>query len=288
LFDYDGTLVPIAPHPELAVLDRKGRRVLSNLARLPRVSVGVISGRALDDLEGMVGLEDVYYAGVTGLEVELVGGTRFRHPAATQAVVAMSQALERLEAIVVDLPGAWIENKQFGLTAHFRALPCELVPALRTRVTQIVQEVSQPLRIVDGPMALEITPAGDCHKGSAVRSILQCFGSIQAVGLYAGDDANDADAFAEVVARGGVCLGIGSQAPPGAHYCLDTPGELIAPLDALSQRLCAPVGALSILPIVPVSLNDPSRLASHSGETMHATASIPRETHSVVVGYLCW
>jgi trehalose-phosphatase len=240
LFDYDGTLVPIAPHPELAVLDRRGRRLLSNLARLPRVSLGVISGRGLDDLEGMVGLEDVYYAGVTGLEVELVGGTRFRHPAATQAVVTMSQVLERLEAVVVDLPGAWIENKQIGLTAHFRQLPRDLVPALRTRVTQIVQEVAQPLRIVDGPMALEITPAGDCHKGSAVRAILQCLGSVQAICLYAGDDDNDADAFFEVTARGGVCLGIGPQSPAGAHCCLDTPGELMATLDELYQGLCGP------------------------------------------------
>src|SRR5689334_18899125 len=104
LFDYDGTLVPIAPHPELAVLDRRGRRLLSSLARLPRVSVGVISGRALDDLESMVGLEDVYYAGVTGLEVELAGGTRFRHPVASRALVTMSQALERFEAVIADLP----------------------------------------------------------------------------------------------------------------------------------------------------------------------------------------
>jgi trehalose 6-phosphate phosphatase len=220
------------------MLDRKGRRLLSSLARLPRVSVGVISGRALDDLEGMVGLEDVYYAGVTGLEVELVSGTRFRHPAATRAVVTMSQVLERLEAVVVDLPGAWIENKQIGLTAHFRDLPGNLVPTLRARVTQIVQEISQPLRIVDGPMALEITPAGDCHKGSAVRAILRCFGSVHAMCLYAGDDANDADAFVEVAARGGVCLGIGAQAPAGAQCCLETPGELMATLDELYQKLC--------------------------------------------------
>jgi trehalose-phosphatase len=240
LFDYDGTLVPIAPHPELAVLDRRGRRLLSSLAQLPRVSVGIISGRALDDLEGMIGLEEVYYAGVAGLEVELVGGTRFRHPLATQAVVTMSQVLERLEAIAIDLPGAWIENKQIGLTVHYRELNLELVPALRTRVLQIVREVSQPLRIVDGPMALEITPAGDCHKGSAVRAILQCLGSVQAMCLYAGDDANDADAFAEVATRGGVCFGIGSQAPVSAHYRLDTPHDLMATLDDLYQELCAP------------------------------------------------
>jgi trehalose-phosphatase len=152
----------------------------------------------------------------------------------------MSQVLERLEAVVVDLPGAWIENKQVGLTAHFRQLSADLVPALRARVMQIVQEVSQPLRVVDGPMALEITPAGDCHKGSAVRAILQCLGSVQATCLYVGDDANDADAFAEVAARGGICLGIGPQAPAGAQHRLDTPRELMATLEELYQDLCAP------------------------------------------------
>ena len=55
LFDYDGTLTPIVEHPRLAVLDRKTRRLLASLADRPRVHVGILSGRELDELRALVG-----------------------------------------------------------------------------------------------------------------------------------------------------------------------------------------------------------------------------------------
>jgi len=79
LFDYDGTLVPIAPLPRLARLSRSMRLLLQRLARFPSVALGIISGRALDELKDMVCLEHVCLAGVNGLELEL-GGRRFVHP----------------------------------------------------------------------------------------------------------------------------------------------------------------------------------------------------------------
>ena len=51
LFDYDGTLVPIAEHPRLAVLTAETRRRLDRLARTPSAFVGVLSGRSIENLE---------------------------------------------------------------------------------------------------------------------------------------------------------------------------------------------------------------------------------------------
>src|SRR5262245_48483918 len=73
LFDYDGALVPIVEHPQLARLAPRTRLLLKQLARQPRVSVGVLSGRKLDDLQEMVALPGLYYAGTNGLELELRG-----------------------------------------------------------------------------------------------------------------------------------------------------------------------------------------------------------------------
>ena len=42
LLDYDGTLTPIVARPELALLAPDTRRLLAQLAALPRVHVGVV------------------------------------------------------------------------------------------------------------------------------------------------------------------------------------------------------------------------------------------------------
>jgi trehalose 6-phosphate phosphatase len=238
LFDYDGTLVPLAPHPELAVLDRHCRRLLANLAQLPRVFVGVVSGRSLDDLQGMVGMTNVLYAGVSGLELDL-GGMRIEHDSAKHAVVVIRHVFERLEATLADFPGAWLENKRIGMTVHVRHMAPERIPELRTRVVQVVHELAHPLRLVDGPLAIEITPAGEAHKGSAIHAFLHFLGTPEAMCLYAGDDANDAEAFEEIAARGGVCIGIGAHAPQAAQHRLDTPQDLMAMLRELFDDLCA-------------------------------------------------
>jgi trehalose 6-phosphate synthase/phosphatase len=45
LLDYDGTLAPIAAHPDMAVLPHETRRTLERLSNLPDVFIAVISGR---------------------------------------------------------------------------------------------------------------------------------------------------------------------------------------------------------------------------------------------------
>lgn len=78
---------PLVAHPSLAHLDPALRDVLAWLAAMPRVTVGVISGRGLDDLIGMVGLEGLSYGGSTGLELELAGERRIPTEALKVALV---------------------------------------------------------------------------------------------------------------------------------------------------------------------------------------------------------
>src|SRR5262245_17439172 len=75
IFDYDGTLTPVRPTPAEATLPAATRRGLERLAANDRITLGVVSGRALSDLRGMVKLDGVYYAGTGGIEVDLLGHT---------------------------------------------------------------------------------------------------------------------------------------------------------------------------------------------------------------------
>jgi trehalose 6-phosphate synthase/phosphatase len=54
LLDYDGTLAPIAPHPDLAVLPVETKNVLQRLSNMSDVYISIISGRNVNNVIDMV------------------------------------------------------------------------------------------------------------------------------------------------------------------------------------------------------------------------------------------
>src|ERR1700723_4739992 len=66
--DFDGTLVDIAPLPDEVRLAPAARRVLRRLARHPRVTLVVISGRRRAELLRYIGLSGIRYLGLYGWE----------------------------------------------------------------------------------------------------------------------------------------------------------------------------------------------------------------------------
>ncbi len=236
LFDYDGTLVPIVEHPRLATLPPSTRHLLERLAGRPRVCLGIVSGRSVDDLKEMVSLPDIYYAGTSGLEVE-VFGVRIVHPQVRPAERRMARVAERLRDLVAAFSGAWVEDKKLGLTVHYRGIAEEQIPALKAQVQSLLDSLAEPLRAVPGPMAVEITPELGWTKGTAARTILQHLGSERAAVVYAGDGANDVEAFQVVAASGGYAVGIGPDAPPVARYRLPDSAALVRFLGKLDDSL---------------------------------------------------
>src|SRR5271170_3675226 len=66
--DFDGTLVNIAPLPDQVRLAPTTRRVLRRLARHPRATLVVISGRRRSELMQYIGLPGIRYFGLYGWE----------------------------------------------------------------------------------------------------------------------------------------------------------------------------------------------------------------------------
>lgn len=54
LLDYDGTLAPIAPHPDLATLPLETKNTLQRLSNMPDVNIAIVSGRNVDNVQKMV------------------------------------------------------------------------------------------------------------------------------------------------------------------------------------------------------------------------------------------
>jgi alpha,alpha-trehalase len=65
--DYDGTLTPIVERPEDALLAPVIRKALRAAAEV--VPVAIISGRDLDDVQGLVDLSEITYAGSHGFDI---------------------------------------------------------------------------------------------------------------------------------------------------------------------------------------------------------------------------
>ncbi len=241
LFDYDGTLVPFAPRPDLAAMDRETQQRLERLAQLPSVFLGVLSGRALGDLKQNVGLSGLYYAGTAGLELDLGGGP-IVHPESDRAAHLVTVVGERVQREVVAYHGAWVELKRLGLTVHYRSVDESRVAELRRAVRESVAPFSGALQVLDGPLAIEIVPDLGWTKSSAlfrIIEIIQRTGARNVLPLCAGDAANDADILRAADALGGIAIGIGPRAPTTARYRLRGPLQLGDCLDTLADMLLA-------------------------------------------------
>ena len=70
LADYDGTLTPIVGRPAEAKLSATVREQLGALAQKQNFSVGIISGRLLSEVKALVRIQEIYYAGNHGFEIE--------------------------------------------------------------------------------------------------------------------------------------------------------------------------------------------------------------------------
>ena len=68
--DFDGTLTAIRERPSECFIDPEVRRTLSALAVQETVTVGIISGRDIEDVRSRVGVGGITYAGNHGLEIE--------------------------------------------------------------------------------------------------------------------------------------------------------------------------------------------------------------------------
>ncbi|MFH0811186.1 MAG: trehalose-phosphatase [Pseudomonadota bacterium] len=262
-FDYDGTLTPIMSRPEEAVLSRQTRHLLRALARLPGCRVAVISGRELCQVRGLVGIEELAYAGNHGLEMAW-RGRKWTHPGVTEAVPDME--IVKL-AVTGRWPGVWVEDKGATLTIHHReagpAVEAEIggflsgliraggdralvtgrplfgvectsdVPEGGVCLVRLAPAGGRRLELRRGKMSHEVRPRLGWDKGTAVRALARLLVSGADRGLlYAGDDATDEDAF-RVLGPAGVGILVGERRDTSAGFRLADTDSLLALLSDL-------------------------------------------------------
>ena len=217
--DYDGTLSPIAPRPEMATLPEETREVIRRLAE--RYPVAILSGRGREDVASLVALDGLSYAGSHGYDI---AGPGFRHEVGDgipDKIESAAQALRDLEKI----EGVLIEPKRFAISIHFRLAPEEEVPRIERAVDEVAA-AHRGLRKGHGKKLFELRPDLDWHKGRALVWLMEALGLSGAVPLYLGDDITDEDAFKAVEENGIGILVAEEPRPTAATYSLRDTAEV--------------------------------------------------------------
>lgn len=217
--DFDGTVAPIAEDPDEPTIGRACRRAIGRLAARPDARVAVVSGRALDDLRGRVGLDGLVYAGNHGLELHR-GDRTAVHPLAARRRPALARALGRLREELADVPGVVIEDKGLTGTVHVRRTPPERHDDVRSAVANAARSAGSDLRLTSGREVFEFRPDVAWDKGSAM-SLLADGMPTGWRSVYVGDDVTDEDAF-RAVRPDGLGVLVGSRAPTAATRRLPT------------------------------------------------------------------
>ncbi len=184
--DFDGTLSEIAPTPAGARLHPRAAEILPDLAR--RYPMCVMSGRRAAEVASLVGLAQIHYVGVHGMEW-MEEEPRI-DPEVLPHLPLLDRAREELAAALPDLPGVSLEDKLVSVTLHFREAPDEENEALRLAEGLAVK---LGLKAKRGRKSVEVRPPVDIDKG--VVFIRLAGGWRLKRALYAGDDLTDVDAF---------------------------------------------------------------------------------------------
>jgi trehalose 6-phosphate phosphatase len=219
ILDVDGTLSPIAPRPELAVVPEETRAELRRLATRYKL-VACLSGRAGADARRLVAVDGIEYVGNHGLEL---------HP----QVEALTADLARFR----DSVAVPVEDKGVTLAYHYRDAPDE--EAARAELELVAERArAAGLDARWGRKVLEVRPQVGADKGTAVRTLLERSGASRA--LYAGDDTTDLDAFRGLDEAGlEYALRVGVASAEGPRELQEAADLVVAGPDELAELLRA-------------------------------------------------
>lgn len=239
VLDYDGTLTPIVNRPSLATLAPKTRKILKKLSELPAAKVAIVSGRSLNDLELLVGIEGLDYVGNHGLERKIQGAISV-DPYAVRFRELIEAVTGEFSRAMKEVPGVMVENKIYSISVHYRNVAPKNIPKAR-RIFQKAWSDSQEkifFMIRPGKKVWEVRPAYGCSdKGKTVELLRRSFskeGQEDVAIICVGDDQTDEDAF-KVLRDSDFAVKVGYGSQTCARYRLRSPDEVAGFLEQIIE-----------------------------------------------------
>lgn len=189
LLDYDGTLVELAPQPELATPDPALCELLAALTARDGTEVVVVSGRPRPVLAGWLGGLPIGLSAEHGLWLRRDKD----HPWSPLAHpdVDLSAVTRAMDDAAARHAGARVEHKDHGVAFHYRNAVVD--EPTRASLKSTFADVGGPNTwLIDGNCVFEVVPRG-VSKALAIRALHRTAeGADDDVAVFAaGDDTTD-------------------------------------------------------------------------------------------------
>jgi trehalose 6-phosphate synthase/phosphatase len=195
VLDYDGTLVPYASVPELAMPDEGLLGLLHALAHRPGTVLHLVSGGSREVVESWFGALPITLYAENGFWSRPVGGEWTPGPMPPQDW--REKVLPILETVTERTPGALLEEKSASLAWHYRmaepVFGAFQANELRIHLGQLLS--NQPIEVLSDDKVIEVRPFG-LDKGTLLAPFLQAEEGTLLVAM--GDDRTDEELFASL------------------------------------------------------------------------------------------
>lgn len=224
--DYDGTLSPI-PRRRIKLerpLSQYTRDLLASLSNSERIRISIVSGRSVETLKQLVGLDNILYIGAHGHVIE-GPGIRFIHCMARELSKVINYVLLEIREKIQEV-GAVIEDKGVTFSIHYRGVKRENTEIIKSILADIASKY-YGLEIKKGKSIFEVLPSTGWNKGRAVEYVLAMLTMSLGHGIpiYVGDDWSDESAF-KVVNKGGISVRVGRSCKTRAKYYVRDVGDV--------------------------------------------------------------
>ena len=211
--DYDGVFARLVGDPSAAKPEPGVAEALMRLAAVDGVTVAMVSGRGVRDLQTTSGFTgNLRWVGSHGAELDgpLTGELAGRRDA----------LVRQMEPLVARVAGARLEVKPASIAVHVREVPDRLAAVALLEQVDALAEPS--LTKKPGKEVLELAVT-DADKGTALRRLRSEIGASAA--LYLGDDVTDEDGF-RALEPDDVTVKVGEGETAARFRVADVPGAV--------------------------------------------------------------
>ncbi len=234
IFDRDGTLVPIADSPALAVLEPELIEILNNFVSLKNDRVAVVSARGLNSLQSEFDSKRIILAGNYGLEISFPSGKTFIHPEAEAVLPNLRLIRDDLQELLSNHSSLLLDDHKYSYCMHFHKLAINKRNSLHQRIEKLEQMHSK-LHFRRLPTSYEILPPCKWDKSFALDKIAAEMQdkSNNTFHIAFGDSVADDPMFNWVKHRSGISFNVGYRSNTQANVRLGSPKELHKLLESL-------------------------------------------------------
>ena len=223
--DYDGTLVPIKPRPELAVFPPSTKKLIKKLWGCPKIYLAIVTGRTLKEIKKLIDINGIAYVGNHGFEIEYEKKC-WIHPVSAQISPTIRKIIYNIKDYTKEIYGVLIEDKGLIVSIHYRLATDKSAREIKKIVYKVISPYHEMFCVGSGKKVYEIRPCVDWHKGKAILKVSRLLGITEnSLKIYIGDDLTDEDAF-EVLGEKDISVVVGHKESSRAQYFCKNSGEV--------------------------------------------------------------